>query len=71
MLDSEPVLRAGFVTDNSNHILDVHGLAIDAPAALETRINNIPGVVENGIFAASTRPDAVLVATPEGIRSLP
>ena len=70
-LGGEPVLRAGFVTDNGNHILDVHGLAIDEPAALETRINNIPGVVENGIFAASTRPDTVLVATSEGIRSLP
>ena len=70
-LGGEPVLRAGFTTDNGNHILDVHGLAIDDPAALETRINNIPGVVENGIFAVSTRPDTVLVATPEGVRSLP
>ena len=70
-LGGAPVLRPDFVTDNGNHILDVHGLAIDEPAALETRINNIPGVVENGIFAASTRPDTVLVATPEGIRSLP
>ena len=70
-LGGEPVLRAGFTTDNGNHILDVHGLAIDDPAVLETRINNIPGVVENGIFAVSTRPDTVLVATPEGVRSLP
>lgn len=70
-LGGEPVLRAGFTTDNGNHILDVRGLAIDDPAALETRINNIPGVVENGIFAVSTRPDTVLVATPEGVRSLP
>ena len=70
-LGGEPVLRAGFTTDNGNHILDVHGLVIDDPAALETRINNIPGVVENGIFAVSTRPDTVLVATPEGVRSLP
>lgn len=70
-LGGEPVLRAGFTTDNGNHILDVHGLVIDEPAALETRINNIPGVVENGIFAVSTRPDTVLVATPEGVRSLP
>lgn len=70
-LGGDPVLRGGFTTDNGNHILDVHGLAIDDPAALETRINNIPGVVENGIFAVSTRPDTVLVATPEGVRSLP
>lgn len=70
-LGGDPVLRAGFTTDNGNHILDVHGLAIDDPATLETRINNIPGVVENGIFAVSTRPDTVLVATPKGVRSLP
>ena len=70
-LGGEPVLRADFVTDNGNHILDVRGLAINEPAALEARINNIPGVVENGIFAVSTRPDTVLVATSEGVRSLP
>ena len=70
-LGGEPVLRAGFTTDNGNHILDVHGLVIDDPTALETRINNIPGVVENGIFAVSTRPETVLVATSEGVRSLP
>ena len=69
-LGGDPVLRAD-VTDNGNHILDVHGLTIDAPEALETRINNIPGVVENGIFAVSTRPHTVLVATPEGVHSLP
>ena len=70
-LGGEPVLRAGFTTDNGNHILDVHSLVIDDPTALETHINNIPGVVENGIFAVSTRPETVLVATPEGVRSLP
>ena len=66
-LGGDPVLRAD-VTDNGNQILDVHGLTIDAPATLETRINNIPGVVENGIFA-STRPHTVLVATRNGVRS--
>lgn len=66
-LGGDPVLRAEVVTDNGNQILDVHGLAIDAPATLETRINNIPGVVENGIFAVSTRPHTVLVATPAGV----
>ena len=64
-LGGDPVLRAD-VTDNGNQILDVHGLAIDAPATLEARINNIPGVVENGIFA-STRPHTVLLATPTRI----
>ena len=65
-LGGDPVLRAN-VTDNDNQILDIHGLTIDDPAALETRINNIPGVVENGIFAASTRPHTVLLATPTRI----
>ncbi|MCE2459508.1 MAG: ribose-5-phosphate isomerase RpiA [Pseudomonadales bacterium] len=59
--------RTGFVTDNGNGVLDVHGLAITDPDALETRINNLAGVVENGIFAAN-RPDLVLVGAPDGIR---
>ena len=66
-LGGDPVLRADVVTDNGNQILDVHGLAINDPAAMETRINTTPGVVENGIFAASTRPQTVLVATPTGV----
>ena len=59
--------RAGFVTDNGNAVLDVHGLAITDPDALEARINNLAGVVENGIFAAN-RPDLVLVGSPQGVR---
>ena len=59
--------RAGFVTDNGNAVLDVHGLAITDPDALEARINNLAGVVENGIFAAN-RPDLVLVGSPHGVR---
>ena len=59
--------RTGFVTDNGNGVLDVHGLAITDPDALETRINNLAGVVENGIFAAN-RPDLVLVGAADGIR---
>ena len=66
-LGGNAVPRAGFVTDNGNHILDVHGLAIDEPAALETRLNNIAGVVENGIFA-NAAPQTVLVGTPTGVR---
>ena len=58
--------RGGFVTDNGNAILDVHGLAIDRPDDLEAYINNIAGVVDNGIFAAN-RPDAVLVGTSTGV----
>lgn len=67
-LGGNPVPRDGFVTDNGNRILDVHGLAIAEPAALETRINNIPGVVENGLFADSTRPQAVLVGSASGVQ---
>lgn len=59
--------RAGFVTDNGNAVLDVHGLAITDPDTLEARINNLAGVVENGIFAAN-RPDLVLVGSPVGVR---
>lgn len=66
-LGGTPVPRAGFVTDNGNRIVDVHGLTIDEPETLETRLNGIAGVVENGIFAVATRPDTVLVATPAGI----
>ena len=62
--------RAGFVTDNGNDIVDVHGLAIADPKALEAAINSIPGVVENGLFAISTRPDAVLIGTGQGVRRM-
>ena len=65
-LGGQPVHRRGFVTDNGNVILDVHGLSIVDPDALETRINDIPGVVANGIFAAE-RPEVVLVGTPGGV----
>ncbi len=67
-LGGDPAPRTGFVTDNGNLVLDVRGLALANPAALESRINNIPGVVENGLFAISTRPNAVLVGTPDGVR---
>ena len=54
------------MTDNGNVILDVRDLSIDDPDALERAINDIVGVVVNGIFAAN-RPDAVLVASPTGV----
>ena len=64
----EPQLRDGFVTDNGNHILDVHGLSIDDPPAMETRINQLAGVVTVGLFAH--RPaDVLLVAGEDGVRS--
>ncbi len=68
-LGGQPVLRTGFTTDNGNQILDVHGLNILDAVALEARLNQVPGVVTNGLFAA--RPaDVALLATQQGIRQL-
>lgn len=62
-------LREGFVTDNGNIILDVHGLHIDDAPGLETRINDIPGVVTCGLFALAGA-DVALLATQSGVRRL-
>jgi ribose 5-phosphate isomerase A len=68
-LGGQPILRTGFTTDNGHVILDVHNLAILEPAKLEAEINNIPGVVCNGIFAR--RPaDVLLIGTEAGVRIL-
>lgn len=67
-LGGEPRLREGFVTDNGNQILDVHGLNIDHPVALEIQINQIVGVVSNGLFACRGA-DLLLLATPNGIET--
>lgn len=68
-LGGVPVLRADFVTDNGNLILDVKGLEIVDPVGLETRINQIVGVVTNGLFAC--RPaDVCLLGTSTGVRKL-
>ena len=66
-LGGEPRRRLGFVTDNGNAILDVHGLVIDDPDALETALNDLPGVVTNGIFA-HRRADVLLLGTGEGVQ---
>ena len=67
-LGGPPVLREGFVTDNGNLILDVQGLQIVDPEDLETRINQIVGVVTNGLFAC--RPaDVCLLGTPTGVQT--
>ena len=66
-LGGTPVWREGFVTDNGNIILDVHNLQIMEPTRLEQDINNITGVVSNGLFAL--RPaDVLVLGTEEGIR---
>jgi ribose 5-phosphate isomerase A len=68
-LGGEPAWRAGVVTDNGNHILDVHRLAIADPVALEGEINQIAGVVTVGLFAR--RPaDVLLVGTGSGVVTL-
>ena len=68
-LGGSPELRMGFTTDNGNLILDVHGLTITDPPALEAALDHIPGVVTNGIFARRGA-DVLLLATPEGVRTL-
>ena len=68
-LGGTPRLREGFITDNGNIIVDLHGLEIVDPVDLEQRLNQIVGVVTNGLFAA--RPaDVCLIGTPEGVRTL-
>ena len=66
-LGGQPALREGFTTDNGNVILDVRNLNILDPAALETQINQITGVVTNGLFAR--RPaDILLLGTESGVQ---
>lgn len=67
-LGGDPVYRQGVVTDNGNVILDVHNLSIVNPRELEAAINNIVGVVTNGLFAHRGA-DVVLVATDKGVET--
>ena len=68
-LGGEPVLREGFNTDNGNLILDVHGLSILEPSKLEAQLNNIPGVVTNGLFAMDPA-DVLLVGSSSGVETV-
>ncbi len=68
-LGGQPVLREAFITDNGNPILDVHGLRILDPPALEATINGIAGVVTVGLFAQRAA-DIVLVGDAGGVRRL-
>ncbi|MFN3415368.1 MAG: ribose-5-phosphate isomerase RpiA [Caldimonas sp.] len=68
-LGGQPKLREGVVTDNGNLIIDVAGLRIDDPLAMESEINQWPGVVTVGLFARH-RAHLCLLGTPEGVRSL-
>ena len=68
-LGGQPELRANFTTDNGNVVLDVRGLSILAPAELEATINNIAGVVTNGLFARRGA-DVLLLGTKTGVRTI-
>ena len=69
-LGGQPVWREGVITDNGNLIIDVHGLSIVDPVSLETRINQIAGVVTVGLFAH--RPaDVLIVGNADGVKILP
>ncbi len=68
-LGGEPRWREGVVTDNGNVIVDLHGLAIVDPVATEARINQIVGVVTNGLFAARGA-DVLLLGEASGVREL-
>jgi ribose 5-phosphate isomerase A len=68
-LGGEPRLREGFTTDNGNIILDVHGLRITDPRGMEQHLNNVPGVVTNGIFSLQGAA-VVLMGTPQGVQTI-
>ncbi|MDX5387740.1 MAG: ribose-5-phosphate isomerase RpiA [Alteromonadaceae bacterium] len=69
-LGGDPVYRDGVTTDNGNIIIDVHNLDISRPIQIEEKLNNIVGVVTNGLFAR--RPaDLLLLGTSEGVKRIP
>ena len=68
-LGGQPELRQNFLTDNGNLILDVHNLTIIDPPQLEKQINNIAGVVTNGIFAIKPA-DVILIGQSSGVNTL-
>ena len=68
-LGGQPAWRQGFTTDNGNWILDVHNMRITNPAELEAALNQITGVVTNGLFARRGA-DVVLLGSPDGVKKL-
>ena len=68
-LGGNPVYCEGVVTDNGNHILDVHNIFIDSAMYLEKRLNQITGVVTNGLFARRNA-DVLLLATHNGVETI-
>ena len=68
-LGANPAVRADFTTDNGNPVIDAHGLSITDPMALESQVNQWPGVVTVGLFAHRGA-DVCLVATPDGVKKV-
>ena len=68
-LGGTPKLREGFITDNGNIVVDVSGLAIEDPPALEGAINQLAGVVTVGLFARQPA-DVLLLGTALGVKTL-
>jgi len=68
-IGGNPVLREELTTDNGNLILDIHGLTIDEPKALENRLNNIVGIVTNGLFA-NRGADILLLGSESGVKTI-
>lgn len=68
-LGGQPVLREGFITDNGNIILDIRGLHIHHPAELESSLDEITGLVTNGLFAKRSA-DILLLGTDKGIQTI-
>ena len=67
-LGGDPEYREGFVTDNGNVIIDIHNLDIVEPIKLEETINNIPGVVTNGLFAARAADVFLMGTAQDGVK---
>jgi len=65
-LGGRPILRDDFITDNGNEIIDIHDLRISDPKELEKDLNQMPGVVTNGLFAQHAA-DIILMGTPDGV----
>ena len=65
-MGAKPVFREGFLTDHGNQIIDIHNLKIKVPFEMEGLLNNIPGIVENGIFA-KRKADILLLSSKEKV----
>ena len=68
-MGGKPIFRNGFTTDDGHQIIDIHNLPMEVPYELEEKINNLPGVVENGIFS-KRKADIILSATDSEIKEI-